>query len=151
MSTSLRLAAAWIREHPLRIALTSFATAAAAAMVVWVVSGYDAMLGTFDKYSDLALGRYPLSVAPIQHFSQQAPGAIPSHAEKHVPAALLADLRTDPAVAAADAMWTIREKVTPVIPEGGEVIPWKRMPDARLLATDAPAPPFDLAEGRWID
>ncbi|GAA5131208.1 ABC transporter permease [Luteolibacter yonseiensis] len=151
MRTSLRLAAAWIREHPMRLTLTSLATAAAAAMVVWVVSGYDAMLGTFDKYSDLALGRYPLSVAPIQHFSQQAPGAIPSHAEKHVPVELLAELKADPAVAAADAMWALREKVVPVVPEGGEVIPWKRMPDARLLATDAPAPPFDLAEGRWID
>lgn len=151
MKTSLRLAFAWIWEHPMRLALTSLATAAAAAMVVWVVSGYDAMLGSFDKYSDLALGRYPLSVAPIQHFSQQAPGAIPSHAEKHVPVEVLAELRVDPAVAAADAMWALREKVTPVVPEGGEVIPWKRMPDARLLATDAPAPPFDLAEGRWID
>lgn len=151
MRISLRLAAAWIREHPMRIALTSFATAAAAAMVVWVVSGYDAMLGTFDKYSDLALGRYPLSVAPIQHFSQQAPGAIPSHAEKHVPMELVAALNADPAVAAADAMWTVREKVTPFVPEGGEVIPWRRLPDARILATDAPAPPFDLVEGRWID
>lgn len=135
----------------MRLTLTSLATAAAAAMVVWVVSGYDAMLGTFDKYSDLALGRYPLSVAPIQHFSQQAPGAIPSHAEKHVPVELLAGLKADAAVAAADAMWALREKVTPVVPEGGEVIPWKRMPDARLLATDAPAPPFNLAKGRWID
>ncbi|MCW1887533.1 ABC transporter permease [Luteolibacter flavescens] len=151
MSTPLRLAAAWVREHPLRIALTSLATAAAAAMVIWVVSGYDAMLGSFDKYSDLALGRYPLSVAPIQHFSQQAPGAIPSHAEKHVPVEVLAGLRSDPAVAAADPMWALREKVTPHVPEGGEVIPWRRLPDARLLATDAPAPPFDLVAGRWID
>ncbi len=151
MRTALRLAAAWIREHPLRIALTSFATAAAAAMVIWVVSGYDAMLGTFDNYSDLALGRYPLSIAPIQHFSQQAPGAIPSHAEKHVPAEVLPALRADPAVAAADPMWSVREKLVPFVPEGGEVIPWRRLPDARMLATDATAPPFPLAEGRWID
>lgn len=151
MRTPLLLTAAWVREQPLRIVLTSLATAAAAAMVIWVVSGYDAMLGTFDKYSDLALGRYPLSVAPIQHFSQQAPGAIPSHAEKHMPSEVLAELEADPAVAAADAMWALREKVVPVIPEGGEPIPWRRLPDARLLATDSPAPPFDLAEGRWID
>lgn len=39
MKISLYLAAAWGREHPLRIALTALATAAAAAMVVWVVSG----------------------------------------------------------------------------------------------------------------
>ena len=151
MRTPLRLTVAWVREQPLRIVLTSLATSAAAAMVIWVVSGYDAMLGTFDRYSELALGRYPLSIAPIQHFSQQAPGAIPSHAEKSVPPELLPDLREDPAVAAADAMWVVREKVVPVISEGGEAIPWRRLPDARLLATDAPAPPFDLADGRWID
>lgn len=150
MRTALHLAAAWLREHPLRIALTALATAAAAAMVVWVVSSYDAMLGTFDEYSNLALGRYPLSIAPIQHFSQQAPGAIPSHAEKHLPLEAVTTLRADPAVAAADPMWSLREKVMPVIPPGGESIPWRRMPDARLLATDAPAPPFDLVEGRWI-
>lgn len=150
MRTSLYLVAAWVREHPLRMLLTALATAAAAAMVVWVVSGYDAMIGTFDRYSNLALGRYPLSVAPIQHFSQQAPGAIPSHAEKHVPPEALAALRADPAVAAADPMWSLQEKVMPVIPPGGQAIPWQRMPDARLLATDAPAPPFDLKEGRWI-
>lgn len=151
MKTVLRLALAWFREHPLRLVLTSFATAAAAAMVVWVVSGYDALLGTFDEYSNLALGRYPLSVAPINHFSQQAPGAIPSTAEKSVPAAAVALLRSDPAVAAADPMWIAREDVRPVVEEGGEVIPWQRMPDARLLGTDAPAPPFDLVAGRWID
>lgn len=150
MRTSFHLAAAWFREHPLRVVLTALATAAAAAMVVWVVSGYDAMLGTFDKYSNLALGRYPLSVAPIQHFSQQAPGAIPSHAEKQVPPEALAALRADPVVAAADPMWSLQEKVVPVIPAGGAAIPWQRMPDTRLLATDAGSPPFDLVEGRWI-
>lgn len=151
MSIVLRLAFAWLREHPLRLVLTSFATAAAAALVVWVVSGYDAMLGTFDEYSNLALGRYPLSVAPIQHFSQQAPGAIPSTAEKHVPPEVIDQLRADPAVAAADAMWAIRENVRPFTEEGQEAIPWRRLPDARLLGTDAPAPPFDLVAGRWID
>ncbi|MCW1916439.1 ABC transporter permease [Luteolibacter sp. GHJ8] len=151
MKTVFRLAFAFFREHPLRLVLTSFATAAAATMVVWVVSGYDALLGSFDEYSELALGRYPLSVAPIQHFSQQAPGAIPSTAEKFVPAETLELLRSDPAVAAADPMWALREDVRPFVEEGGEVIPWQRMPDARLVGTGAPAPPFDLVAGRWID
>lgn len=151
MRTVLHLALAWFREHPLRLVLTSFATAAASALVVWVVSGYDAMLGSFDEYSDLALGRYPLSIAPIQHFSQQAPGAIPSTAEKYVPHKVVGQLRADPAVAAADAMWAVREDVRPFTEEGHEAIPWRRLPDARLLGTDASAPPFDLVSGRWID
>lgn len=119
--------------------------------MVWVVSGYDALLGTFDEYSDLALGRYPLSVAPINHFSQQAPGAIPSTAEKYVPEEVVMELRADPAVQAADPMWMIRENIRPYLEEGDEIIPWRRMPDARLLGTDSPEPPFDLTTGRWID
>lgn len=151
MKTVLSLSIAYLRERPLRLILTSLATMAAAAMVVWVVSGYDALLGTFDRYSNLALGRYPLSVAPISHFSQDAPGAIPSHAEKFVPSELLGRLRADPAVEVADPMWAVRMNVRPFVEEGGEVIPWKLLPDARLLATDSPEPPFDLVRGEWIN
>lgn len=151
MMKILRLAFAFFRERRLRVVLTSLATVAAATMVVWVVSGYDALLGSFDKYSDLALGRYPLSVAPIQHFTQQAPGAIPSHAEKYVPQTIVEQLRADPAVMAADPMWAVREIVRPFAEEGAEIIPWRNLPDARLLGTDAPAPPFDLLRGKWIN
>ncbi|MGE9269772.1 MAG: ABC transporter permease, partial [Verrucomicrobiales bacterium] len=129
--------------------LTSLATIAAATMVVWVVSGYDALLGSFDKFSDLALGRYPLSIAPIQHFSQQAPGAIPSHAEKYVPSDLLSALRHDPQVAVADAMWATRAKIQPIVEDVTGTYSSRFFTD-RILATDAPEPPFDMIEGRWL-
>ncbi|MFC7338346.1 FtsX-like permease family protein [Haloferula chungangensis] len=150
MRTVLLLALSYFREHPVRIALTSLATIAAATMVVWVVSGYDALLGSFDEFSDLALGRYPLSVAPIQHFSQQAPGAIPSYAEKFVPDGLVAELRADPAVAVADPMWALRESIRPFLEVDAPAPPSRFFTD-RILATDAPEPPFDLLRGKWID
>lgn len=145
------LSCRYFRQRPARVVLTSLATAAAATLVVWVVSGYDALLGTFDTYSNLALGRYPLSVAPISSFSQYAPGAIPSPAEKQVPPDVIELLRGDPAVAAADPMWVLGTPVRPFTEEGQEPIPWRRLPDARLVGTDAPEPPFALVKGRWID
>ncbi|WP_411845324.1 ABC transporter permease [Roseibacillus persicicus] len=150
MSRVPALSLAYFRQHPLRVVLTSIATAAAAAMVVWVVSGYDALLGTFDRYANLALGRYPLSVAPISNFSQYAPGAIPSPAEKFVPAEAIAKLREDPAVAAADPFWVSQQYARPFVKEGETPIPPYLLPAARLVGTDAPEPPFDLVAGKWL-
>lgn len=148
MRTILRLSWAHVREHPLRLSLTSLATAAAAAMVIWVVSGYDALLKTFDEYANLALGRYELSVAPISHFSQVAPGVIPAPAQKDVPEAAVALLRSDPAVRVADPMWALQIAVAHAEPSAvagrrGEL-------PGTVVGTGADAAPFDLVEGRWI-
>jgi len=151
MKTVLRLAWAHVQDHPLRLILTSLATAAAAAMVIWVVSGYDALLTTFDEYSNLALGRYELSIAPINHFSQVAPGAIPSPAEKFVPEYALDYLNADPAVRVADPMWVPRVSVSPYVAPGAAAPPSRRLPDVRVVGTLAEAAPFDLVRGRWIN
>jgi putative ABC transport system permease protein len=148
MKTLLRLSWAHVREHPLRLTLTSLATAAAAAMVIWVVSGYDALLKTFDEYANLALGRYELSVAPISHFSQVAPGVIPAPAQKDVPAESVALLRADPSVQVADPMWAVqiavdRAELSTIPGRRGEL-------PGTVVGTDAEAPPFELVEGRWI-
>ncbi|MGE9266953.1 MAG: ABC transporter permease [Verrucomicrobiales bacterium] len=145
-----KLSLAYFRERPLRLVLTSLATAAAAVMVLWVVSGYDALMNTFDNYSEEALGRYSLSVAPISNFSQYAPGAIPATAEKFVPAEAVADLLADPAVLAADPIWAIRVPIRPFV-EDGEVKQLGRLPDLRILASDSPEPAFDLVAGRWLE
>lgn len=148
MRTILRLSWAHVREHPLRLSLTSLATAAAAAMVIWVVSGYDALLKTLDEYANLALGRYELSVAPISHFSQVAPGVIPAPAQKDVPEAAVALLRSDPAVRVADPMWALQIAVAHAKPSAvagrrGEL-------PGTVVGTGADAAPFDIVEGRWI-
>lgn len=175
MKIVLKLTLANLRQYPARLLLTSLATVAAAAMVVWVVSGYDALLQTFHNYSDKALGRYPLAVAPISTFRQYAPGDLPSSAVKYVQQQVLDDLRADPAVIAADPMWVRRVlvQVTPGAggsagrgaglrgggpegrgagPGGGDETAFRilRTPDARLLGIDSPEPPFPITEGRWL-
>ena len=176
MNRVLLLASAFLREHPVRFLVTALATIAASAMVVWTVSSYDALLDSFESYSDQSQGRYTLSIAPISTFRQYAPGAIPSTAEKFVPPDVVAQLRADPAVIAADPVWVHRAKVQPVRPAGGPPpgapgrgrpqtqsapagkpappLPFPmppRLPDVRLLGTTAAHPPFPLAAGRWID
>lgn len=151
MNVVFRLALRYFVQRPARLLLTSLATAAAAAMVVWVVSGYDALLESFDEYAELSLGRYPFSVAPIGHFSQTVPGATPSHAEKFVPGDLIDALRADARVAGADPMWTPQLDVFPYVPQGAEQAAPHHLPHVRVLATDAARPPYPLLRGRWID
>ena len=82
MNRVVKLSFAFLREHPSRVALTTLATAAATCMVVWMASGYDALIRTFDEYAHKTLGRFALSVGPIA-----------SAADVAVPADVLAQLR----------------------------------------------------------
>ncbi len=116
MKEVLQLTWAYLRHHPARMILTALATVAASCMVVWVVSGYDAMLVQFAQYSEKALGRYQLTIVPISTFRQVAPGAIPYAAEKYVPWEVVDSLRADPAVFCADPMWSQRAAVRPYDP-----------------------------------
>ena len=171
MNRVLRLAFAFLREHPVRFFVTALATIAAAAMVVWTVSSYDALLDSFESYSDQSQGRYTLSVAPISTFRQYAPGAIPSTAEKFVPPEIVRQLAADPAVLAADPVWVRRiqmrpAKEAPAGPPAAAVAGKpagaaadraparpapRRMPEIRLLGTSAAKAPYPLDGGHWLD
>lgn len=109
MKTVAKLAWASLLEHPVRIVLTSIATVASTCMVVWVVSGYDALVRTFDEYANKALGHYVLSVAPIDTASGQA-----------VSAEVMAALQDDPVVAAVEPMWLRRAMVSAKSSVGGK-------------------------------
>lgn len=179
MNRVCKLAWAFLREHPARVVLTSIATAAATCMVVWVASGYDALIRTFDEYANKTLGRFVLSVGPIT-----------SAADVVVPAEVAAQLRADPAVAAAEPMWLQRVSVRSA-QSGGEALdsaafpsgagaapglgrrgdasgfgprpgmggggfgggrgPGRPLPDPMWIATVSAESPFDLLRGRWID
>lgn len=119
MKMLIKLALAALRENRIRLGLTSLATVAAAAMVVWVGSGYDALMESFEDYSEGALGHYQLSVAGISTFSQYAPGDIPRTAMRFVPPGVVDDLRADPDVEAADAMWAQRVRIERLGPPKG--------------------------------
>lgn len=176
MRRVLKLSLAFLKEHPLRLILTSLATIAATCMVVWVVSGYDALLHSFKAYSNDALGNYTLAVAPISDFRQWAPGAVPEAAEGDIPRQVVRDLRADKAVIAADPMWAVRtfivakprknaavkKQSTPAKPvntkpksKGSGIRGRKRArlrrPDIRLIGTNTTQPPFELVAGRWMN
>ncbi len=64
MKVAWKLARAYALGHPVRMLLTSLAVIAAACMVVWVVSSYDAMVSRYEEKAEEYLGRYDCFVVP---------------------------------------------------------------------------------------
>lgn len=93
MSVVWKLTLAYAVRHPLRLLLTSLAMVASACMVVWVVSGYDALASQFAGQAAEYLGRYDLFVVPEDP------------ADASLDTSLVEHMQQDPAVA----------EVTPVI------------------------------------
>ena len=62
MNIAWKLAFAQVRTHPARLCLTLLAIMASACVVVWVVSGYDALVGQFGSFASDYLGRYDVIV-----------------------------------------------------------------------------------------
>ncbi len=144
MKLLFKLAFAALRENRIRLGLTSLATVAAAAMVVWVGSGYDALMESFEDYSADALGHYQLSVAGISTFSQYAPGDIPRTAMRFVPPEVVDALRADPDVEAADPMWAQRVRLERLGPPKGPPSDGKGPPsDGKGPPSDGKGPPSD--------
>ncbi|HLA85033.1 MAG TPA: hypothetical protein VJL29_09580, partial [Thermoguttaceae bacterium] len=64
MSITWKLALSYAAHHPMRMLLTSLAMIASACIVVWVVSGYDALSSQFGEQASEYLGRYDFFVVP---------------------------------------------------------------------------------------
>jgi putative ABC transport system permease protein len=64
MKITWKLALAYAWHHPMRMLLTSLAMIASACVVVWVVSGYDAIVSQFGNQVSEYLGRYDLFLVP---------------------------------------------------------------------------------------
>jgi putative ABC transport system permease protein len=107
MTLAFRLVVATFRQHPVRIVLASYAVIAAACVVVWVVSGYDALLAQFDSFSDEYLGRYELFVVPHAAGRGMTVGG---PEPEPLPAELVSMLSADAAVAAIDPIMQTRVK-----------------------------------------
>lgn len=86
MSIILKLALANAWHHRVRLLLTSLAMIGAACVVVWVVSGYDALVSQFHDSAVKTMGRYDLF---LMSESPKTP---------ELGSALLAELAKDPAV-----------------------------------------------------
>ena len=87
MKIAWKLTSAYAWRHPARMFLTSLAMVASACVVVWVVSGYDAIVSQFGNRTSEYLGRYDLFVVPD------------SVEESYIVPELVESLRKDPAIA----------------------------------------------------
>ncbi len=145
MKTVPKLAIGFLRQHPVRLALTVLAAVAATSLVLWMVSGYEALLRSYDVFAERALGRYTLSVDPISR-----------KWDRQVLPEIVQALRADPDVTAAEPMWAERVVVQSravklqAPPPGSGSKPGEGVNECLLLGTDAPIAPFDIVRGRWI-
>lgn len=171
MSLHWKLALAYAWHHPARMLLTSLAMIASACVVVWVVSGYDAIVGQFGSRTTEYLGRYDLFLVPDAVQESYLPGDL-VEAIRHD-----ADIvEFEPALQA-----TVRiqadKPLDAVVSDptdggkggsggggpggsgsGGESYYGGRgsgrAPAAsgpRLVGTNAAVPPYRLVEGRWLE
>lgn len=87
MRIAWKLALAYAWHHPARMLLTTLAIIASACLVIWVVSGYEALVSQHGEQAQEYLGRYDLFVLP---------DAIDA---SYLPRELLTAIRADPDVA----------------------------------------------------
>jgi putative ABC transport system permease protein len=80
---------------------------AAACVVIWVVSGYDALIARFDEMAEETIGLYDFLLAP-----PMAPGGSPGSSDAGLSAELLRNLRQDAAVEAVHAVAQTRVMAT---------------------------------------
>ena len=103
MSVVLKIVGSYIRHYPARLALTSLAMVASACMVVWVVSGYDALVAQFDEFSDEYMGQYHFYVVPPESDADEA----------SVPQEIIAAIQADSTVATVDLGVKSRIEILP--------------------------------------
>ncbi|MDD4270164.1 MAG: ABC transporter permease [Thermoguttaceae bacterium] len=141
------------RHHPARLGLASLAVIAASCAVVWVVSGYDALVAEFDEHASTYMGRYDVIVVPGRAMG----GTLPE--------SLIDDFRADPAVAEVNPIIQSRVAVARSSPPsggeriepgtevmGGSLPPVHGAPPLGpvLVGTSAKEPPHELIEGEWL-
>ncbi len=149
MKIVFRLARCFLWQRPARLLITVASAIASTCLVLWMVSGYEALLKSHDVFVERALGRYTLSV-----------DAISRSADRYVQPEVVTALLTDKQVTAADPMWA---KIMPVItdevekqappPTSGsdpnEMTEMAVVKQCLMLATDSAFPPFEVKEGSW--
>ncbi|HRU00537.1 MAG TPA: FtsX-like permease family protein [Victivallales bacterium] len=64
MKMILKLIFSGIFKHPARLIFCCLAMIASSGIVVWIVSGYDALLGQFKSSARISLGRYHMMIVP---------------------------------------------------------------------------------------
>jgi putative ABC transport system permease protein len=106
--TTVRLTFAHLRQHPGRMILTLLSVVTAAAIVVWVVSGYDSLVAKFDGFGDNYLGRYKLLIVSANAHGESGFG---NARAKPLDSKILKELANDPAIAALDPVLQTRADI----------------------------------------
>ena len=173
------LVTAEARRHWARVLLTSLATAASACLVIWVIGGYDALVGRSGTLATQLLGPYDLILQTRRAAREYPSDAVLAEA---INPRLLKRLQSDPDVAGVEPVMVVRTRMLyPVRPRGrdfgGERKP--KRPNARggssgartkqgsrtpsgefrtrgpggtiLTGTHALQSPYAMAEGHWFD
>jgi putative ABC transport system permease protein len=104
-----KLVVAQARQRPGRVLLTSLSTIAAACIVVWVVSGYDALVGQFGGLGEEYVGRYEMLLLPTRG---EAAGGMGSRGSSAFSKDLLEAIRRDPTVAVADPVFETTARIS---------------------------------------
>jgi putative ABC transport system permease protein len=132
MKIAFKLAFSYAVQHPARMLLTSLAMVASACIVVWVVSGYDALATQFGEQATEYLGRYDFFIVPED----------PKDAT--LDTELVDALRRDPNVAevAPVAQLTMKQFINPNAEPGGPGGPGQGGP-SRLSKGRQPKPGTD--------
>jgi putative ABC transport system permease protein len=175
-----KLVIAQARQRPGRVLLTSLSTIAAACVVVWVVSGYDAPVGQFGGLGEEYVGRYEMLLLPDRG---EATGGMGGRGTAQLSNDLIESIRKDPAVALVDPVFETTARIGRVgeapSPRAGGAsgpedlpppitnIPAKKasgpiimggMAQLRtqgrnpsLVGTNSPDPLHPLFQGRWFD
>jgi putative ABC transport system permease protein len=134
------------RQHPGRLVLTVASIMAAVCVIVWVTSGYDALIQKFEAFSNEYLGHYQVIVVP--RFVKDATGFGHDEVRPLAPEVVRA-LRDDQAVAVADSVFQSRIRVQN--PNSAADSPKLKSDDMPILVgTDAELPPYPLVSGKWI-
>ncbi len=77
----------------------------AAAVVVWIVSGYDALVDKFDDFAEGYLGRYQLVLVPASRVGQSGGMGSPFGGERGLSPEILERLARDPDVTTVDPVF----------------------------------------------
>ncbi len=174
-----KLVIAQARHRPGRVLLTSLSTIAAACIVVWVVSGYDALVGQFGAMGEEYVGRYEMLLLPMRG---EAPAVMGGRGSSQLSKDLIEAIRRDPSVAVVDPVFESTARVgrvgeapapraaglpspddfpLPVTPAqkaasgpiimGGMAQLRTQGRNPSLVGTDSAEPIHTLLQGRWFD
>ncbi|QDS94760.1 FtsX-like permease family protein [Roseimaritima multifibrata] len=150
-----RLVTSQMRLHPGRVLITALGIIASTCAVVWVVSGYDALVSQFDENAGKYLGRYDALV-----IAKSPPGQSAT-----IPSATIQSIHDDAGVIELNPISQSRASVTRVEIEGEEseeesslgLLVGSRPPvngappvDPTLVSTPAAEQPYELVRGTWL-